>query len=325
MPMSFIQARWRLFTSSWPAPMRGELKKYVRFRMVQPLRGSPGPPTHYVLFPTWLLHRFRPAPSGSDKRFLREVLWGQFSLYLSFRIQDDLFDRDAGGVWLSFASDRLQLESIRTFARLFPRQSPFWSIYFSSIESATMGLVRVDRMQRSRRRNVGTLLREYTRVGSVFTVGSAAVCARYSTMRNFRQAAIFWHEMAIAAQLLDDFEDLDQDWGQKRLNSVARIMLGKELPRLAGNGEALTAVKQALVAGGTDRIARIVLQRMARAEKALEPIQRGKPYPGLRHYREDIERMRRSMHRENVRFFFAGSAEKRRHSPAPHIDTGAIR
>jgi hypothetical protein len=126
-------------------------------------------------------------------------------------------------------------------------------------------------------------------------------------MRDLQRMERLWNEMAIAGQMLDDFEDLDEDWRADRFNSVARIMLGKDLPALARKGRALAAVKQSLAAGGTDRIAQMVLERIDRAEEALKPIGGKSPYAELRRYRRSVERMRQIMHRESVRLFFSGA------------------
>lgn len=305
MQMSPLRERLRRFASSWTPPLRAELKRYVRSRTIHSLNRTGGPPPHYVLFPIWLLRRYRPKQSSSDRRFLNDVLWGQFCVYLAFRIKDDLLDDTSDAGRLVLAADLLQFESVRTFLLHFPHRSRFWSLYFESLESTIQGEARVDSLQKSCEGSVATLLNEYARVCAIFTIGAAAVCVRYSGMRDLRRARLFWNEIAIAGQLLDDVEDLDEDWRRERFNSIVRIMLGKKLSALARKGLALTAVKKALVVGGIDRIAQMVLQRIDRAEEALKPIGGEAPYPPLRHYRKNIDRMRRTMHRESVRLFFS--------------------
>ena len=303
--MSPLRERLRRFASSWTPPLRAELIRYVRSRRIQPLNRKGGPTPHYVLLPVWLLRRYRPKQSSTDRLFLNDVLWGQFCVYLAFRIQDDLIDRGPDHGLQVLAADLLLLESVRTFSLHFPGNSRFWGLYFESLESTVQGAARVDSLQRSRQGSVGTLLREYARVCAIFTIGASAVCIWYSRMRDLDQARHFWNEMAIAGQLLDDFEDLEEDWRRGRFNSVAKIMLGKRLSPLAQKGLALTAVKKALMAGGFDRIAEMVLQRIDRAEAALKPIRGEAPYPGFRDYRKNIDRIRRTMHRESVRSFFS--------------------
>ncbi len=306
MRMSSVRERLQRLTSSWPPPMRAGMKRYVRSRTIQSLNMTNGPPPHYVQFSIWLLRCFKRKLSGSDRRFLADVLWGQFCLYLAFRMQDDLLDHETGADWLILISDLLQLEAVRTFSMHFSSDSRFWSLYFESLESTIQGVVRVDTLQRSRVGRVATLLKGYARVCAFFTIGAAAVCVRFSRMKEFQHAVIFWNEMAIAGQLLDDVGDLDEDWRRGRFNSSVRIMLRKELSARSGNGVALSDVKCALAAGGIDRIARMVLHRIDRAEEALRPIRGKSPYPGFRHYRTNIDRMRRAMHRRSVRKFFRG-------------------
>jgi hypothetical protein len=296
----------RRLTSSWPPPMRVALKRYLRSHSVQPLNMTEGRPPHYILFSIWLLRRFKPKPSGSDRRFLANVLWGQFCLYLAFRIQDDQLDHDSGPGWLILVTDLLQLEAVRTFSLYFPRDSRFWTLYFESIESTIQGVVRVDSLQRCRDGNVSALLKGYTRVCAFFAIGAAAVCVRFSRMKDFQRALMFWNEMAIAGQLLDDLEDLSEDWHRGRFNSAVKIVLRNNLSASGGKCVALSTVKRALAAGGVDRIAQMVLRRIDRAEEALRPIRGRSLYPGFRDYRMNIERMRRAMHRESVLMFFPG-------------------
>ncbi len=246
---------------------------------------------------------------------MNDVLWGQFCVYLAFRIKDDLLDRVSDSGRLVLAADLIQCESVRTFLRHFPHRSRFWREYFASIEATIRGETRVDRLQRARKGSATVLLNEYARVCAIFTIGASAVCIRYSGSRDLRRARLFWREIAVAGQLLDDFQDLDEDWRRGRFNSVARVMLGKSLSGPARSGRALIAVKQTLAAGGIDRLFRMVLQRIDRAEETLKPIGNGAPYPGLSQFRDDIGRMRRTMHREGVRLFFSRVQGTPRRSP----------
>jgi hypothetical protein len=232
-------------------------------------------------------------------------------------LKDDLLDRDTRAGCLVFAADMLQLEGARAFLAHFPHHSRFWTIYFESLTSTIHGMVRVDSMQRFRTGSVAALLKEYGRVCGIFRIGAAAVCARYSGMRDYRHAVRFWDEMAVASQLLDDLEDLDEDWYRGRYNSIVRIMLAGRSSVFPGRGPGLAAVKGKLAAGGIDRIARMLIRRIDRAEAALNQIRDDLPYPGLRDFRRDIDRMRRAVHRERVRAFFSGARRARKRSPLP--------
>jgi hypothetical protein len=306
MQMVSLRERLRRFTLTWPLPMQAELKRYLRCHKVHPLRKTGEALPHFILLPTWLLERYRPKPSKCDRDFLSDVLWGQFCVYLAFRIEDDLFDHDADANSLVFAADLLQLESSRTFSLHFPRRSPFWGLYFESLQSALKAVVRADNLQRSRGGSAEMLLKEYARLCSTFKIAAAAVCVRYSGLRHIRCAGLFWDEIAIAGQLLDDLQDLDEDWRRGRSNAIVRIMLGKRTSALAGQASGLRATKRELMMGGFERILQMVLQRIDRAEDALRLIRSKAPYPGLREYRKNIEKVRHLVHRESVQLLFSG-------------------
>ena len=277
---------------------------------------------HYILLPVWLFLRYRPRPSTSDERFLSDVLWGQFCLYLAFRIRDDLADNDADPGLLVFAPGLLELESIRVSSRHFPPSAQFWKFFFRSVETTVKGLVQSDAHERMQNASVRMLLKDYAKASAIFTVGAGAICSRYSRMRDFNRTVLFWREMAVAGQLLDDLADLEEDLCRHRFNSVVRIMLGRRLPEFARSNLALASVKMELMKGGLYRVAQMVLDRIDRAEKALLPIGGGIPYPGLIGYRESIEQMRWSAHRKSVQLLFSrvrgGQKKKPFKGKSPH-------
>ncbi len=304
--MVSMRERLRQFATAWPLPLRDELNKYVHSHRIKLLSRRRETPPYWILLPTWLLRSYKPKPSRRDRKFLTDVLWGQFCLYFSVRIKDDLLDHDANVGPLVFAADLLQLEAMRTLSSHFPLRSAFWEIYFDSYRRTVEAIVRADNLQRTQRGSAETLLKEYTG-SAIFKIGAAAVCFQFHGYEDYRHAALFCDEMSFASQLLDDLEDLDADWRRKRSNSIVRIMLGKGKHAFAGRTSSMRKVKRELLMGGFARILQMVLHRIDRAEQALVPIRGKASLPELRNYRSSIERMRRLLHRESVRLFFSGS------------------
>ena len=299
-----MRERLREFSMAWPRPLRVELNKYVHSRRIQLLRRGGAPLPYWVLLPNWLLQSYRPKSSRRDRNFLNDVLWGQFCLYLSVRIKDDLFDQFANIGSLVFVAELLQLEAMRTFSSHIPPRSAFWGIYFDSFRRTVEAIVRADDLQRIRAGSAETLLKEYTG-SAIFKIGAAAVCFHFRKYKDYRRAALFCDEMSIAGQLFDDLEDLDADWRRKRSNSTVQLMLGNGKHAFARRASTMHVVKRELLKGGFDRILQMVLQRIDRAEQALVPICSKVPLPELRNYRRSIERMRRVLHRASVRLFFS--------------------
>ena len=289
---------------AWPTPMRIELNEYVHSRKIQLLgRGRNSLPC-WVHLPAWLLQCYKPKPSTIDKSFLADVLWGQFCLYLSVRIKDDLLDRDTRSRSLFLAADLLQLEALRIFSNHIPRRSAFWALYFDSIRITTQAMIRADNLQKTWRGNPGALLKLYAG-SAILKIASAAVCFHFRKGRDFPHASLVFDELAVAGQLLDDLEDLDADWRRKRYNSVVRIMLGQGKLAFDGRASSMRRVKRELVMGGFDRVLQMVLDRIDRAEKAFRAIRSRAQLPELADAKRRIEHLRDLLHRENVRLFFS--------------------
>ena len=272
-----IRKRLDNYIKTLPRQVRIEFRAY---RKLSPAPHSPAGRSsdqpYWILLPQWLHRRYRrnrfqhPPP----RAFLRDILWGQYCLFLSVRIHDDLFDGHARLPSLIFAADQLLLEAEQTFSRWMPYESAFWKTYRSSMRETVGAILRVDELQRSPATSPRKLIREYADVNAVLKISSLALCLRYKRLNDVPYVDRFMNNIAVGSQLLDDFRDLAEDFKGKRFNYVALKALhvnGPPSPRRKVQLRDVT--KQLLFSDVTNEVMGEILALFSGAYAALEPLQ----------------------------------------------------
>ncbi len=269
---------------------------------------------YWISLPSWLLAAYRRERRGEIRstKFLNDILWAQYCLFLSVRIQDDLFDRQADSLSLIFISDQFQVEAELAFSHYFGRKSTFWDVYRNCLQSTTRAIIRVDTLQRTPRANPETLLGEYAKVSAIFKVGSAALCDRFHRMNDFSRIARFADEMAIVGQILDDLEDIDEDLQRNRFNYVASVLLPsrpkKTVPRkLLGQ-----IAENLLFNGGLNNILNKVRRHLRLAHEALDPLKIRAPTKFIASYQNAVDKMENDLHRQTVSLIFGRTYHMKR-------------
>ena len=166
--------RLKRATLTWPPGTRRVVRSYLRDLHGSARRRVAAGEPYWVLLPRWL----HGAVSGASRRklgarFLRDIAWGQYCLYLCVRIQDDLFDGQAKDLRLVFVSVQLLLESERAFQSHVP--PAFWPIHRQLLETTTSAILEADERQAAGR-GTGDGLGVHARIASIFKTGAAAVC-----------------------------------------------------------------------------------------------------------------------------------------------------
>jgi hypothetical protein len=230
--MLSIPARIESISVSWPPPIRAELRQYIgRFYRESKntrlsLRTEQCQP-YWFLLPTWLAERYnRKKANTISAGTLKDILWAQYCVFLSMRIKDDLFDGQGITSLLFFAADQFLAESCDIFLRILRNSKPFWNIYNGSIRQSVQGFWEVDAMERRRQANLRQLRAGHAAVASIFKIGAAAVCHKADRRREFTIVGAAMDEMAIAGQILDDFQDMNEDLERGKFNYAVRYMLG---------------------------------------------------------------------------------------------------
>jgi len=268
------------FLGSWPPELCTEFRSYwCNLRSARCQRGEPrpsAPTTYWLLLPGWLASRYEVASPAARRiavGLLPEVIWGQYTLFIAIRIQDDLFDGQTGSHALVFASGLFLVESARRFAAVCGDVPGFWQLYGESLGKTTRGILETDLLQKAGECPVDSLLLKYAEVSSIFKVGSAALCMLAGRFDEFGYVSRFCDEMAKVSQIFDDLEDVLEDLGRGRSNYVARCIGLRSTPPLSGE-----QIEDVLEKWLRDESAQVCLLReirkyIAAAEESITPLE----------------------------------------------------
>jgi hypothetical protein len=197
----------------------------------------------WLSLPVWMWESYRRAGLLQRVRggFLRDVLWGQFSLFLAVKIQDDIFDGQLADRSLIWTSDQFMLESRSAFAPHFCARDPFWKYYDRSITTSIEAIAEVDRRQSGGTRRYRSICALYPSMYRLCSIATGSVCLKAGRDADFRSASAFLDELVLAGQLVDDLEDIAEDLDRGRVNAAAAFLV----PRLhdASQGDPRRAVR----------------------------------------------------------------------------------
>ena len=289
----------------WPAPLAAEARNYSirgRWRSSNPSKRLDAELAYvWLLLPQWLA-RSTGMATRKDAGFLRDVLWGQYALFLFVRIHDDLVDHQARSPWLAYVGDRYLVESVAAFSRHAGRE--FWPLFWALVTETLDGIAEADRLQRCTRPDRRALLAAYARVAAIFKVGSLAVLQRARRMHLYPAVSRFKDHTAMAGQILDDLQDLDEDLEDGRRNYVAaRVLQAPRLRKEPRDPKAMVAGR--LFAGDhVDACLEEADRQLAAAGRALTlaPAQRH-----INRQRQQVDWVRASFHARRVAFLFSAA------------------
>jgi hypothetical protein len=288
----YLLRRTRDVMRSWPAATRTIAADY--FRSAHPGAAvTERDDRYWLLLPRWLLHR----QGNRDPDLLHDILWGQYCLFASVRIQDDVLDRQASSARLLFVATEFQIEAERAFARLV-EDEPFWSYFREARIQTARGILRADALQRGPAAPVQPLLRAYARVSALLKVGAAAVCLPRGDDDDFARVERFADHVAIAGQLVDDLEDIEDDLADGRVNAAARMMVPSAAP---GDPHVRRKVVDMLLGGdGVERILKFVGGHYEKASATLAPLAIPEAVPHFRQAQRNLSNLAAGLHRARV-------------------------
>lgn len=162
------------------------------------------------------------------RRFLNDVLWAQYCLFLHVRILDDLYDQHVQDPSLAYTAQLFKLEADGIFLKYFASARRFWNDYRGYYSKTISAIVRVDRLQQAAGADPKKILSGYMDVCSIFKIGSLAICCYGKRMHLLPDVAAFADALAAIGQAMDDLEDLQQDIGRGRYNFVSTFLLKQQ-------------------------------------------------------------------------------------------------
>lgn len=265
----------------------------------------------WLRIPLWLDDAWAaegsPPPSGWD---LTELLWGQYALFLSLRMKDDLLDGERDDLRLLFVADGFLFASMESFQRFPELDAGFWAFYRRSVRATLDGALEVGRLEREPGRFTTEHLELHAKVCSAMKVGVTALCRLYGHDQDREWLSRLQDRIAIVNQVVDDVNDLPDDLRVGRYTWVANTVLGLA----PGESLAPDAWAHRLGAGLMEeaRGAQVVeeLRRAVRAAAAEVPVSAPQPI------REMVERLAGTptvldelAHETRVRWVFKGFLE----------------
>ncbi len=291
------------FVRTWKNRPAKEFRRYAAEAYGEAVgaeKSSPGSSLPYwLLLPRWLAGHFDPKQRTLTARTLDEILYGQFCLYLSVRIKDDLFDEQAQGHSLTAVARLFREESRASFGRLFPRRSAFWQLFETSSKTTTASIQTVDLLQQRASCTPKKMISLFPRVCSVLNVGPSAVCLLLKKPRLINFVLRFSSEVAIAGHLLDDLEDVAEDYRRGRVNSVGLHLLRK------GAGRTGEPIDAATVMRSRRMVFDDVQLHLSKALKTARQLPLPKAVRMIRALLKGTSSLQKTLHHRDVQRFFA--------------------
>lgn len=268
-----------------------------------PRREAPAPSSDGRRLTSWLelpiaLHA---AAAGTERAVadptLLDVLWGQYGLFLAIRFQDDLFDGQRDDPRLQFVADVFLAESLAAFGRVPALGERFWETYRRSLRHTAEAILVVHELERRPGRFGAEHLHWHARVGSIFTVGTAAMCDLTGRDAERDRVERLQAALAVFSQISDDISDLRDDIARERYTFVANALVEPvaDEPDAAGALRAL---------GRWEPVWRALRAAADEASAAVD----GCSIAAIRELGEDpagrLEQLRAAMHRADVEWVF---------------------
>ena len=235
---------------------------------------------------------------------------GSTCLFLTIRIHDDLLDDQARGSWLIPAADELLIEAQDQLARHID-DTAFWSLFRRAARKTLHGIAEVDRLQTQTAGMPASARRLYADVAAILSVGVGAVFARTGRLAEYPMFERLFADLAIASQVLDDLEDVEEDAERGRLNVAATTLIGSR--RVASRCRQ-ASVRRKVLAGRMvldGRTAAVIDLARVHAQRAVRTARIMRLTPAVRYATRMAEHcvsLGEVAHRVRVDLLFAGVA-----------------
>ena len=275
---SKINIRLQTLIRSWPQTLAGDFSDYClrlhRADACQAESSATGCPYPYwILLPLWLESKYQAAPQKSAETFFADVLWAEYCLFLSLRLQDDIFDLQTDKFSLLFAANLVFLEAEDVLSRYFDCSSEFWTTFRQCQRQSSCAIAENANLHQSLQRSPGKLLAGYAKVASIFDIGLAAICIFCERQDDLPHLTKFSAAMAIAGQIIDDLEDIEEDLNGGKYNYAVQRLL-RQCNTNTIDPETILAIvgKEMLLSEGLSALCGEIRRHLTLAEKAIKPL-----------------------------------------------------
>jgi hypothetical protein len=187
----------------------------------KPDRAFDGAIPSWMLLPIWLNQAWATSTPG-----MLDILWGQYALFLSIRLQDDLLDRHVTDLRLQFVADRFLIESLASLQTLSELDESFWRYYRHCLRETVDGIFEVHGLEERAAGFTEGHLHLHAKVGAIFKIGTAAVCDLNGRWPETEWTTQLQDQLAIFSQICDDLGDVVQDVAKGRYTYVGNTLIG---------------------------------------------------------------------------------------------------
>ncbi len=223
-----LKPRLLHFRASLPPPVQEVCDTYfaATFPAMRDDAGGDDDPRllYWELFPRWLDDALR-QPGAPCAAALGDLLWAQYCLFFAVRMQDDIFDMQAGHRALVHVADLFRDEALLCLARLEEGIPGVLVHAIEALRTTTTAIVTTTALQVDPASDTDDLLEGHAQTASIFTVAPWAVCRLHARTELDDACERFIGAMTIAGQIMDDLEDVEEDAALGRITVAARLLL----------------------------------------------------------------------------------------------------
>lgn len=258
---------------------------------------------YWLQIAEWLADAFDLRSTERGRELFGDLCWAQYCVYGIFRVQDDLVDGESTDALVAVEANRLSTEAARCAARWFDGGSLFWAIYQRTIDQTSRAIVALHDLQRAAEREPHAELDLYVDLGACLKIAAAGVAIASGREDDWRRrVSPALDRLAVAGQVLDDLEDVEDDLADGRINYAAWWLCR---PVFGATREALQAVVAFNLATG-DRVPGLVevaRRHVVEAAEILGPSICPAVSRYLEVYRRRIDRVEASIERGRLELF----------------------
>jgi len=307
--LAALSSRLISHLASWPRSLQTALEEYLELgRIGDAGHSSTGPKVSaedpfWLRLPNLLAQKYHGQgfEGGQAISWLADLLWGQWCLFLSFRLQDDLFDQDAENPALILVSSLLRLESEAAFQSLFETDPRFWDVFRDCQKATYEAAAEIDRLQATQEETGDEILNLYAQASSVFRVGGLAVCLKSGEVGDLEAVRQLYDHLAIAGQIVDDLMDLEEDLDRNRHSYAVNKILRTSAESTSRGGNLRQGLVRNLIYGrGSEALIEAIREQLVAARAELEKLELPDEESLVRKFTDGLDQLEQALHRLRV-------------------------
>lgn len=242
-----VRRRLRRLLRSWPSPIADAVGPVLE--RVHPVRRGRRLHLHlpyWSVLPYCIAERRALAPAD-----IEDILFAQYCVFFAIRLQDDLVDGHRKPGPVISAPSLFLLAGLKALLGCHPAGSKIGEEACRLVRTSLAAIVRSASLQKKRDVSWRVLRRVYAEQNAALKIGLLAASGGSTHSTLYRRISRCADHLAVAGQLLDDLEDIQEDRAAGRMNAAARFCLPPQVythrSSLAALGAASRTIRRYLV------------------------------------------------------------------------------